>query len=184
MKDQFNASKRLSYILRHRPESAGIRLDNGGWADVLKILEVLKIPMADLEKLVETNDKQRFAFNEDKTKIRANQGHSINVNLDLKPMAVVPDVLYHGTTEDVWDSIKKKGLQKMNRQHVHLSADVDTALLVGNRRKREVILLQIHARLMVNRGHKFYLSENNVWLTDHVPPKYIALLNIKKIKHA
>ena len=125
----------------------------------------------ELEEIVATNSKQRFAFNEGHTRIRASQGHSVSVDLDL-PIKEPPQFLYHGTVSKFMDAIRMQGLQKMSRQHVHLSADIDTAKLVGSRRGQPIIL-RIDSAAMQTAGHKFYLSENGVWLTDEVPASFI-----------
>ena len=171
-------SKFLSFVLRHHPEKFGLTLDVNGWADVDELLEKIyqpdrpSIDRALLEHIVETNDKKRFAFNEDGTKIRASQGHSLK-SVDLKLEAQEPpQVLYHGTVHKFMEAIRADGLQKMNRQHVHLSADRKTATNVGSRRGVPVIL-SIRAMDMHTDGHAFYLSDNGVWLTDSVPQNYI-----------
>jgi len=167
-------SKFLSLILRHKPEKIGLTLDKNGWAEVTAILEKsnLKFTMETLEEVVRTNDKQRFSFNADKTKIRANQGHSLKtIDLELAPQ-VPPSFLYHGTVPKFIQLIKSAGLKKMSRQHVHLSPDRKTAFTVGTRRGVPVIL-SIRSGQMQADGYSFYLSKNGVWLTDHVPPQYI-----------
>lgn len=170
-------SKLLSYILRHSPETIKLKLDENGWADVNEL--IAKFDLYDLtlgfellEYVVENNDKKRFAFNSDKTKIRANQGHSISVELNLNETEPL-EYLYHGTVVKFLPDIKAQGLQKMSRQHVHLSTDKETANKVGGRRGKPVILT-INSWAMHRAGHKFYLSANNVWLTDVVPAEYIA----------
>lgn len=165
-------SKFLSLVLRHKPETIGIKLDANGWADVAEILRGMKIDMATLEKVVAENDKQRFAFNDDKTKIRANQGHSVKVDVELAEK-VPPEFLYHGTIERNANSIAERGLLKMNRLHVHLSADVETAKKVAARRSGTAVIYKILAQEMYDAGYKFYQSENGVWLTDSVPVKYL-----------
>ncbi|RBQ08897.1 RNA 2'-phosphotransferase [Pedobacter miscanthi] len=169
-------SKLLSYILRHSPETIKLKLDENGWADVNELivkfdLYELKLDFELLNYIVENNDKNRFAFNEDKTRIRANQGHSIPVELNLNETEPL-EYLYHGTVEKFLSDIKTQGLQKMSRQHVHLSADQETATKVGGRRGKPVILT-INCGAMHKAGYKFYLSANNVWLTDVVPAEYI-----------
>ena len=170
-------SKFLSLLLRHTPEKIDLKLDINGWASVNDLIQKSKkqgtiFTMEELEFIVNTNDKKRFTFNKDKTKIRANQGHSIqNIDLSLKT-ATPPLFLYHGTVDKFIPAIKEKGLQKMNRQHVHLSADKETAIKVGRRRGKP-ILLTIQSDDMYKEGYEFYLSENNVWLTNHVYPEYI-----------
>ncbi|WP_439132039.1 RNA 2'-phosphotransferase [Polaribacter sp.] len=176
-KDKKQISKFLSLILRHQPEKIGLQLDKNGWAWVIDILEKskLKFTLKELEEIVMTNDKKRFSFNDDKTKIRANQGHSLKtINLELKTQ-VPPKVLFHGTIEKFIPSIKLEGLQKMNRQHVHLSPDQETAIKVGSRRGKPIIL-SINALQMHNEGYAFYHSENGVWLTDNVPVDFINLI--------
>jgi putative RNA 2'-phosphotransferase len=169
-------SKILSLLLRHKPEKAGIELDKNGWVDVTVLInnfseKFFPIDFEKLQLVVEQDNKQRYAFNSDKTKIRANQGHSIPVDLDLQP-SVPPDILYHGTVERFIQSIRTDGLRKGNRQYVHLSKDRETAKNVGNRRGNAIIL-EIQAEKMISEGFLFYLSENKVWLTDFVPAKYI-----------
>lgn len=174
-----NISKLLSLVLRHKPEVIGITLDKNGWVSVddllLKIQTQLHgdfITFENLEEIVNDNDKQRFAFNEDKTKIRANQGHSISkVDLDLKAERP-PMGLYHGTVERFIPLIKKDGLLKMNRNHVHLSDDINTALNVGSRRGKAIILTINSGKMYVD-GIKFSKSVNGVWLVDEVLPEYI-----------
>ena len=168
-----NLSKQLSYVLRHRPESIGISLDSSGWVEVSILLEKLGIKMDTLEQVVNNNDKKRFAFNEDKTKIRASQGHSVNIDLGLKSLKP-PITLYHGTATKNLDSILKKGLIKGNRQYVHLSNNTKTAAEVGKRYGTPYII-PIKAALMHIDGYKFYQSENGVWLTDHVPTFYFDI---------
>lgn len=170
-------SKFLSYVLRHHPELINLNLDENGWANVDELITRSKrdphegISFEELDEIVETNDKKRFIFNEDKTRIRANQGHSIDINLALIPQKP-PEFLYHGTAQINIDSILEKGIEKRNRQHVHLSADKETATKVGMRHGKPVILT-INTEKMFDDGIKFYLSENNVWLTDFVDAKYI-----------
>jgi len=171
-----NISKFLSLVLRHSPETIGLKLDENGWADVAELIEKCnkKGNTLDLELLdyvVSNNDKKRFAFNADKTKIRASQGHSISVELNLNEREPL-EFLYHGTVDKFLENIRKEGLQKMSRQHVHLSKDHETAIKVGSRRGAPQILT-IRSGEMHKDGFKFYLSENNVWLTDEVPAKYI-----------
>lgn len=169
-------SKFLSLILRHQPEIIQLQLDENGWADVDELISKSAkngnaFSFEELEEVVITNDKQRFAFNEDYSKIRASQGHSINITLDL-PAQEPPEFLYHGTIAKYLPPIREKGLQKMNRQYLHLSRDKQTAEKVGSRRGIPVIL-NVHSGQMHRDGHPFYLSDNGVWLTDHVPPQYI-----------
>lgn len=169
-------SKFLSLILRHSPQTIGLQLDENGWADVEELLAKSadhKKPFSksELEEIVATNDKKRFAFNEAHTHIRASQGHSVSIDLALLP-GEPPEYLYHGTAQQFLQKIKEEGLLKMSRQHVHLSSDKETATKVGGRRGVPFIL-KIRSGQMHKEGIPFYLSENNVWLTDAVPSKYI-----------
>lgn len=166
-----NKSKFLSLILRHKPEQVGLTLDANGWASVEELLTKVELTMPELEEIVETNDKKRFIFNEDNTQIRANQGHSIAVDLGLEPVEP-PQFLYHGTAVETCRIIQKEGLKKMNRQHVHLSENSGTALQVGKRKGEPAILL-INSERMHKDGFQFFKSENGVWLTNDVPVKYI-----------
>ncbi|PQA94743.1 RNA 2'-phosphotransferase [Chryseobacterium shigense] len=170
-------SKFLSLILRHQPETIQLKLDENGWAEVSELITKsakgrIHFSFEDLEEVVETNNKKRFAFNDDKTMIRASQGHSIDIDLALKT-AQPPDFLYHGTAESNISSILDKGIEKRSRQHVHLSADKETATKVGMRHGKPVILT-IRTKKMNDDGIPFYLSANNVWLTDFVDAKYIS----------
>lgn len=174
-----NISKFLSLILRHQPETINLKLDKNGWANVEELREKcskhnVDFTSEELDEVVETNDKKRFIFNEDKTKIRANQGHSVDIDLALKPQQP-PEFLYHGTAQTNIESILEKGIEKRNRQHVHLSQDKETATKVGMRHGKPVILT-IRTGKMFEDGILFYLSENNVWLTDFVDVKYISKL--------
>ncbi len=169
-------SKQLSLVLRHKPEEIKLTLDNEGWADVNELLTKMgnkfqTVPMDLLELVVETNDKKRFAFNEHHSKIRASQGHSIKVDLNFKSITP-PPVLFHGTVDKFIESINQNGLIKGQRQHVHLSDNLETARNVGSRRGKAIIL-KVEALKMHQSGFEFYQSENGVWLTDHVPSEYI-----------
>lgn len=169
-------SKFLSLVLRHKPQMLDLVLDENGWVDVEVLLERMRreskaITFEQLDFVVKSNDKKRFAFNEDKTQIRASQGHSIAINLDYKPV-VPPEFLYHGTPIKFLKPIKEKGLLKMKRHHVHLSEDIETATKVGARRGKPVILT-INTSDMHYEGHEFFISENGVWLTNNVPPEFI-----------
>lgn len=169
-------SKFLSLVLRHKPETINLQLDENGWANVEELITKCAATgrmytPEDLDEIVATNDKKRFAFNEDRTCIRASQGHSIAVELNL-PVTEPPEHLFHGTPEKFVDAIRAAGLLKMERQHVHLSKDRDTAQKVGSRRGRPAILV-VRSGQMHRDGYVFYISENSVWLTDHVPAVYI-----------
>ncbi len=170
-------SKFLSLVLRHRPQKLELTLDSGGWVDVDTLLAAMlargmAFDRALLERVVAENDKQRFAFSEDGTKIHANQGHSIPVVLDLAPRTP-PDLLYHGTAVKNLNSIRGQGLVKGRRHAVHLSPDVETARKVGQRHGQPVVLV-IQAGRMAADGFVFTCSENGVWLTESVPPEYIS----------
>ena len=173
---QQKISKLLSYVLRHRPDHLQLQLDAQGWVPVDDLLEALcknGTPMTKIQlaQLVADNDKQRFTFDEAQQKIRANQGHSITIDLDLPPQ-VPPTHLYHGTAQRHLSSIQTKGLIKGNRHHVHLSAEVQTAHKVGQRHGKPVVL-QVDAARMHQAGHVFFCSDNGVWLTDQVPTDYL-----------
>jgi len=176
-------SKLLSYILRHNPTDYDIKLDSQGWTPVKVLLKNINTRRANKERtpytveqlreVVATNDKQRFSFDSTGTKIRANQGHSIDIKIKYDERTP-PEFLYHGTVGDFLSGIFSKGLVKGGRTHVHLSADVETAAKVGGRRGKPVIL-SVRAEDMTRDGFKFYLSPNNVWLAEHVPPEYIEV---------
>lgn len=174
--DKDRLSKFISLILRHKPSEIGITLDNHGWANVNELINGInnsgrKINMKVLEEIVLTDDKGRYSFNEDKTLIRANQGHSIPVDVELNE-AQPPEFLWHGTAEKYVNSICRSGLISKSRLYVHLSSDTQTATVVG-KRHGEVVLFRIDARKMYQDGFKFYLSKNGVWLTKHVPISYL-----------
>jgi len=169
-------SKFLSYVLRHKPQAIGITLDAEGWVAVDDLLTAAarngqSITRQQLEEVVATNDKKRFSFSADGQLIRANQGHSVEVDLGLAAVEP-PELLYHGTVERFLDLIREKGLLRGNRHHVHLSADRETAARVGQRRGRPVVLV-VEAGRMHAEGYPFYRSENGVWLTETVPPEYL-----------
>jgi putative RNA 2'-phosphotransferase len=169
-------SKFLSFVLRHNPQAIGITLDAEGWVVVDELLAAAarhghRFTRQLLEDVVATNDKKRFAFSPDGLLIRANQGHSVEVDLGLVPVEP-PELLYHGTVERFLDSIREKGLVRGMRHHVHLSADRETAGRVGQRRGRPLVLV-VEAAFMHRDGHRFYRSENGVWLTETVPPAYL-----------
>ena len=175
----FRLSKFLSLVLRHKPQKIHLTLDSQGWADVDALLAGMRragfvIDRPLLERVVAENDKKRFAFSPDGQKIRASQGHSIEIDLALEPV-LPPETLYHGTATRFLASILENGLVPGNRQHVHLSADRVTARTVGSRHGVPVILA-VHAQRMHLAGYLFYRSENGVWLTGKVPPAYLVLL--------
>ena len=167
-------SKFLSLLLRHKPEEIGLELDAEGWARIDDILEKSRDPItrAQIDEIVATNPKQRFAISEDGTRIRARQGHSRQVDLGLTPVTP-PDQLFHGTALKNLGAIRAQGLVRGSRQHVHLSGDVGTARNVGGRHGKPVVLT-VDAARMAAEGHLFYLSENGVWLCDHVPAGFLT----------
>ncbi len=174
-------SKLLSLILRHQPETVHITLDDQGWVDVNTLLANIEqykrqtVTREMLNFVVETNNKKRFAFNDDGTKIRASQGHSVKIDLGYEP-TTPPEFLYHGTATRFLQTIEKEGLKKRSRHHVHLSLDHATATNVGTRHGLPVIL-KVHAQIMHEEGYEFFVSENGVWLTEEIPVKYFDVLH-------
>lgn len=173
-------SKFLSLVLRHEPHKAGVTLDAAGWVDVDDLIRGcaaagVSFTRQELDEVVATNDKRRFAFSPDGQRIRASQGHSVEVELDYAP-AQPPPLLYHGTADRFLTSIQAEGLVKGQRHHVHLSAQRDTAEAVGKRHGRPVILM-IDTGAMLTAGYTFYQSANGVWLVDHVPPQFMKLMD-------
>ena len=174
--EQRNLSKFLSYVLRHHPESIGIQLDAQGWVNVSALLQACGnhgkgLSLGELKTVVAENEKQRFSFSEDGLRIRANQGHSVQVDLGYK-RAEPPEMLYHGTARGRLAAIRQHGLLKGSRHHVHLSPDATTARRVGQRHGKPVVLV-VRAGQMHADGHAFFLSANGVWLTEHVLPRYL-----------
>jgi putative RNA 2'-phosphotransferase len=172
-------SKYLSKHLRHQPERLGLELLPGGWVNVGKLLAAasqhgFEISRSELEQVVATNDKQRFAFDDSSDLIRANQGHSTEVDLQLS-VQTPPQILYHGTHVKAAPDISATGLQKMSRHHVHLTTSLSMAHQVGGRRGKSVVFA-IDTIAMVNDGHHFYCTENDVWLVEAVPPQYLEQL--------
>ncbi len=176
--DDIKLSKTLSYHLRHTPEKIGLTLGDGGWVKVSDLIAGLKthkgrtLTIERLREVVADCPKKRFSLSQDETLIRANQGHSVEVDLQLEP-ATPPSILYHGTADRFLEAITDGGLKKMSRHHVHLSADTETAYKVGSRHGRPVIL-EVESRKMFDDGFVFFRSENGVWLTDAVPAEYIV----------
>lgn len=171
-------SKRLSYVLRHAPETIGIELEENGWVLVERLLgqlsrNGLKVDRPTLDQVVATNEKKRFEFSEDGERIRARQGHSVRVDLGYQAMEP-PETLWHGTAERHLESIGKTGLNKASRHHVHMSENRELMLEVG-RRHGKATLVEIAARRMHEAGHEFFLTENGVWLTDNVPREFLTL---------
>lgn len=167
--------KFVALILRHKPETIGITLDEHGWANVDELIEGIAktrtFDMEMLEEIVATDNKQRFSFNEDHTMIRANQGHSIPVDVELKKLSP-PEVLYHGSAIKYEEAIDDIGLIPKSRLYVHLSKDYDTAVKVGSRHGKPVIY-KVYSGNMDKDGYEFFLSENGVWLTKSIPTKYL-----------
>ena len=175
-KQLIQKSKFISLVLRHKPEAADLQLDVHGWADISSLLQGairngIDISREELQEIVDTNEKRRFVICGETDRIRANQGHSLEIDLQLKP-ATPPPVLYHGTTIRFENAIFAQGLKKMKRHHVHLSSNLETARMVGARHG-ELLVLEIYTAPMLHDGHSFYCSENGVWLTDSIPPQYI-----------
>jgi putative RNA 2'-phosphotransferase len=171
-------SKLLSFALRHGPSEVGISLDTAGWTSVDQLLAALAargeaLTRTELEAIVRSSDKQRFALSPDGARIRANQGHSVDVDLALPPKTP-PEQLYHGTIDRFIPAIRTEGLIRGSRMHVHLSADLETAQKVASRRRGRPIFLTVRAAEMHRDGHTFFLSENGVWLTVHVPAQYLG----------
>ena len=180
MSDKKNNKKSrfLSLVLRHKPELINISLDEQGWASINDLLVGCKqqgvfISRRELETIVATNDKKRFTICENTNRIKANQGHSVKVDLNLTAVTP-PDILFHGTATRFKDSIFAEGLLKMNRHHVHLSSNRQTAIKVGKRHGK-LLLLQVNAKKMTEDGYDFYLTSNNVWLVDRVPSHYLTI---------
>ncbi|MEO1629126.1 MAG: RNA 2'-phosphotransferase [Bacteroidota bacterium] len=163
-------------LLRHQPEVIGLQMDAKGWVSLDQLLQQLNkhghsSQLEDIQRVVANNNKQRFALDMEGRRIRANQGHSLTVDVELTPTPP-PPFLYHGTAKRFLESIRQTGIQKMNRQYVHLSADQDTAMEVGLRHGPPIVLT-IDCQQMLEDGYVFYLSENKVWLVDQVPIKYV-----------
>lgn len=177
--NKLKLSRFISLILRHKPDTIGITLDEHGWASVSELLSGInacgnEIDMKTLEEIVAEDEKQRYSFNDDKTKIRANQGHSVNVDVELKK-AEPPEILFHGTGEKYVSSIKSEGLKPKSRLYVHLSSDRETAVKVGSRHGKPVVF-EVNSGEMSRRGFEFFISENGVWLTKFVPAEYLREL--------
>lgn len=168
----------ISLILRHKPEAVGISLDEHGYASVNSLIKGVnergkKLDFETLQSIVKEDEKGRYSFNEDMTLIRANQGHSIKVSIPLRKMPP-PEFLYHGTADKSVASILTAGIKSMSRLYVHLSDNVATATQVG-KRHGDPVILKVNSGDMYRDGHRFFLSENNVWLVDFVPKEYIQV---------
>ena len=167
-------SKYFSFILRHKPESIGLNLDSEGWANITELIDKtndFELTKDIIDIVVETNDKQRFKLNSNKEKIKANQGHSISINLNLEAIEP-PSFLFHGTAERFIESINFSGLKKQNRHHVHLTESISVAKSVGCR-YGQLVLLKVNTKNMYDEGFSFFRTTNNVWLVEEVPSKYI-----------
>jgi putative RNA 2'-phosphotransferase len=176
-------SKFLSLVLRHKPEEIGISLDEAGWVEVEVLLAAMGrhgmvVSRAELDEVVATNDKKRFAFSEDGVRIRASQGHSVSVELGLQPVEP-PEVLLHGTATRFLEAIRREGLRAMSRQHVHLHDDRATAEQVGSRHGK-LVVLEVRAGEMHRAGKVFYRSANGVWLTEAVPVEFIVSPDVRE----
>jgi putative RNA 2'-phosphotransferase len=177
--ETIRASKFLSLVLRHQPEVIGLVPDEQGWVEVSELLQKMRvkgvaIDFETLEQVVATNDKKRFAFNGDKSRIRASQGHSIQVDLGYRENEP-PDVLYHGTDRENKEAIVKEGLKKGKRHHVHLSTDRETAIKVGQRHGPPFVF-EVMAKEMHDEGYVFFVSENGVWLIESVPARFLKVV--------
>jgi putative RNA 2'-phosphotransferase len=181
-KETKHASKFLSLVLRHEPERIGLKLGDAGWVGVTELLESVNrhgvaLTLDQLKHVVATSDKKRFAFSDDGSQIRANQGHSVEVDLQYPP-ETPPEILYHGTATRFLDGIRKDGLQRMERHDVHLSAETKVTVQVGGRHGKPA-LLTIRAGDMHRIGHMFRRSANGVWLVNHVPPQFIEFPTVE-----
>ena len=174
--DLTSQSKFLSLLLRHDPSRLSLTMDSKGWVNVQELIDNSKgnkteFTLEIIEAIVASDTKQRYAFSDDRLRIRANQGHSLVVDVELTRKAP-PKYLYHGTSFNNLGVIKKEGLNKMSRQYVHLSIDADLAKKVGSRHGRPIIL-RVSTEEMEKSGYEFFISKNEVWLTDNVPPQYL-----------
>jgi len=177
-----HAAREVNFKVKHHPDSIGIKLDSGGWTDVEKLIQQanrkgIQTTLDEIRTVVRENDKQRFSFSEDDLKIRANYGHSVVIDLGYGPTEP-PGVLYHGTAERNLKAIRTNGLTKGNRQYVHLSPDFDTAINVGQRHGKPIVLKVLSGQMYFN-GHEFFLSKSGIWLTEYVPTEYLVFSGIK-----
>jgi len=165
--------KFLTLVLRHKPEEIDIKLDANGWANTKEIIKNISLTQEELDWIVANDNKTRFIYNENKSKIRANQGHSINVDIELDECTTPPEFLYHGTSTEVLSLILKDGIIKMSRNHVHLSKDLETAIIVGKRKGSNIVILKINTKELLLDNIKIYISKNGVYLADYIPAKYL-----------
>lgn len=166
----------MSLILRHAPEKADIEIDIEGWTDIKTLLKKLKINSDELDWILNNNNKNRFSYNENKTKVRANQGHSLSyvqIEFDIVSLEETPEYLYHGTSTTIFPILLKEGINKMKRTHVHLSKDEETAINVGGRKSSNIAIVKIKAKDFVNDGNRLFISKNGVYLADYIPVKYL-----------
>lgn len=179
MQNLTQSSKFLSFVLRHKPEAIGLMMDEKGWVNIDVLIanscnpiyrKSIPLNRDLIEQIVAEDEKQRYSISSDGHYIRANQGHSIEVAVEMEEK-IPPTTLYHGTVDRFLTSIYKEGLKPMKRLHVHLSSDLETAWNVGGRRDGKAVVLIVDTRELVKQGKKFYLSANGVWLTDHIPPE-------------
>jgi putative RNA 2'-phosphotransferase len=175
-KENIKTSKFLSLVLRHQPGLIGLELNESGWANVNELIKKannhgIQLDFNTLQHIVDTNSKKRFSFSDDLNRIRASQGHSVEVDLDYTAQ-IPPKILYHGTATQNVESILQSGIEKRDRHHVHLSSDIETAIKVGQRHGK-IFIFEVHAEQMHSDNFKFYISENGIWLTDNVPAKYL-----------
>ena len=182
-RDDTRLSRFFSLVLRHQPDSIGLVLDAQGWASIEDLirkgnLRGRSFDRKDVLRIVETNDKKRFVVSPDGQRIRAAQGHSIDIDLGLEPQQP-PDQLFHGTAERFLESVLANGLHAGSRQHVHLSLDEETARTVGSRHGNPVVLT-VQTGLMHEEGHEFFRSENGVWLTAEEPPRFVGLSDLDR----
>lgn len=178
-KELNSIGKFMSLILRHKPEEANITLDKEGWADVNTLLKSINISLQELDWIVENNNKKRFGYNDSKTKIRANQGHSIDeVEIDFEEVIDAPEFLYHGTSTDTFPLLLKDGIKKMTRKNVHLSKDEETAINVGKRKSSNIVIVKVKAKDFVNGGNKLFISKNGVYLAEFIHAKYVDVTPI------
>lgn len=166
--------RKMSFLLRHDPED--LEMDSKGWIKVTDLLKKLSISKAELDWIVDNNDKKRFSYDGIQKRIKASQGHSLKVNIELEEVKEM-DILYHGTSYSSIKYILEKGLLPMTRQHVHLSKDIETAIKVAKRKSDSIVIFQVDADLMIKEGNKIWVSENGVYLTLKVDSKYLKIIN-------
>ena len=173
-------SRLLTQALRHQPEKINIVLDENGWTSTQILIKSLGISYTELDYIVDNDNKSRFSYNHTKTMIKANQGHSLSdVKVELEEVIEPPEFLYHGTSLSLLSTILKTGIKKMNRNHVHLSGDIETAKIVGKRKSKKVLIFILDTKKMLSDNIKIFISPNNVYLTDFVDPKYLKKYEIK-----